>query len=165
MAEEAGLAFVTVHGRTRAQMFSGRADLDIIRRTKAAVAIPVLGNGDVIDAPSYQRMLDETGVDAVLIGRGCIGNPWIFAEIEAWRRGDPWQAPGVEDRVQLLLEHMAAKIVEHGVPGGLLAFRGQMSCYLKGLASGAALRRSLFATKDPDEVRRILAGYLRDQAA
>ncbi len=160
MAEDAGLAFVTVHGRTRAQLFSGRADLGLIRRTKEAVSIPVVGNGDVVDAASYQRMLDETGVDAVLIGRGCMGNPWVFAEIEAWRRGDPWRAPDLRERTDMMLAHMDAKVAEQGLHRGVAAFRRQMSMYLKGLPGASALRRELFATQSPEAVRGIVARFV-----
>jgi nifR3 family TIM-barrel protein len=165
MAESLGLAFVAVHGRTRNQLYRGRADLDTIRRTKSAVSIPVVGNGDVVDGDSYQRMIDETGVDAVIIGRGCIGNPWIFAEIEARRRGEPWQSPGPEERFALVIDHLAAKIDERGRRRGVLEFRRQMSMYLKGLPGIASLRRRLFALDDPREVKEHLQRYLRDLAA
>jgi tRNA-dihydrouridine synthase B len=117
MAEAAGVVWVAVHGRTRAQLYTGRADLDIIRRAREAVAIPVIGNGDVVDGPSWQRMVDTTGVDTVVIGRGAIGNPWIFGEIEAWRAGQPGRGPTLEDRVDLLLAHMEDKVAEQGACG------------------------------------------------
>ena len=165
MAEDAGLAFVTVHGRTRTQMFSGSADLEIIRRTREAVSIPLIGNGDVVDADSYQRMVDATGVDTVLVGRGCIGNPWIFAEIEARRQGRPWAPPTLAERIELLIEHMDAKVAEFGVHGGVVAFRKQMSWYIKGLPGAGALRRDLFAVQGPAQVREILLRYAQDCAA
>jgi tRNA-dihydrouridine synthase B len=165
MAEKAGLAFVTVHGRTRTQMFSGRADLAIIRETREAVDMPVIGNGDVVDASSYQYMIDTTGVDTVLIGRGCIGNPWIFAEIEARRTGNAWTPPTLVERMNLLLRHMDAKVAEFGTHGGVVAFRKQMGYYIKGQTGASALRRALFATEDPERVREILNRYTADCAA
>jgi tRNA-dihydrouridine synthase B len=165
MAEAAGVVWVAVHGRTRAQLYTGRADLDIIRRTREAVAIPVIGNGDVVDGPSWQRMVDATGVDTVVVGRGAIGNPWIFGEIEAWRAGRPWQGPTLEDRIDLLLLHMEDKVAEQGPWRGIVAFRKQMSMYLRGLPNVAELRRELFALDEPAAVRALLEGYRGRSAA
>jgi nifR3 family TIM-barrel protein len=161
MAEAAGVAWVAVHGRTRAQAYKGPADLGIIRRVKESVSIPVIGNGDVVDAASYQRMIDTTGVDAVVIGRGSIGNPWIFEEIAAHRAGRPWSPPTLEERVELLMEHMMAKVDEQGVWRGVVAFRTQMAQYLRGLPGVAALRKELFGLDDPADVRARLLAYCR----
>lgn len=87
--ERAGASAITVHARTRAQGYSGKADLDVIKAVKEAVSIPVIGNGDIVDGPSAKRMLDYTGCDAVMIGRAALGNPWIFKEIDAYLNGDP----------------------------------------------------------------------------
>jgi len=164
MAEAAGVAWVAVHGRTRAQLYTGKADLGVIRRAREAVAIPVLGNGDVVDGPSWQRMVDATGVDTVVIGRGAIGNPWIFGEIEAWRTGRPWRGPTLDDRIDLLIAHMEDKVAEQGAWKGIVAFRKQMSLYLRGLPGAAELRRTLFALEEPAAVRALLEEY-RGRAA
>ncbi len=165
MAEAAGVAWVAIHGRTRAQLYTGKADLDIIRRVKEAVKIPVIGNGDVVDAASYQRMLDETGVDSVVVGRGAIGNPWIFAEIEAHRAGLPWTPPNIEERVALLIEHLRVRVDEMGEFKGVVSFRTQMSQYLKGQPGVSALRRQLFALTDPERIFALLREYSRGLAA
>lgn len=165
MAEAAGAAWVAVHGRTRAQLYRGKADLAVIRAVREAVSIPVIGNGDVVDAASYQRMLDETGVDTVVIGRGAIGNPWIFAEIEAHRRGGAWTPPGTGARIDLLVEHMRVRVAELGAHRGVVAFRKQMSHYLKGMPGVGALRSRLFALTDPDDVEMMLRAYRRGLAA
>jgi tRNA-dihydrouridine synthase B len=164
IAESAGAAWVTVHGRTRAQLYRGKADLDIIRRTREAVSIPVIGNGDVTDAASYQRMLDETGVDSVLVGRGCIGNPWIFAEIEAHRRGESWGPPTPQERAEVIFEHMDAKVAERGERHGVVSFRMQMSHYLKGLPGVTALRKDLFLTDEPDRAKDLILAFIRNLA-
>ncbi len=165
MCEEAGAAWVVVHGRTRAQLYSGKADLDIIRQVKEAVSIPVIGNGDVVDAASYQRMLDETGVDAVFIGRGAIGNPWVFAEIEAHRAGEPWTPPSLTERVELLIEHLRTRVDELGEYKGVVSFRTQMSQYLKGLPGVSVLRKQLFALTGPEQIEALLREFSRGRAA
>jgi len=160
MAERAGLAFVTVHGRSRKQFFTGRADLDIIRETRQAVSIPVVGNGDVVDAESYARMIDRTGVPTVLIGRGCIGNPWIFREIEAFRRGRPWSAPGPAERIGLVIEHLADKVDLFGERRAVVEFRKQVSHYLKGLPGASELRSRLFLEDGFDAVEGLLREWM-----
>jgi tRNA-dihydrouridine synthase B len=165
MAEAAGATWVAVHGRTRSQFYTGKADLDIIRRVKEAVTIPVIGNGDVVDATSYQRMLDETGVDAVVIGRGCIGNPWIFAEIDAHRAGESWTPPSLSDRVELLIDHLHTRVEQMGEFKGVVSFRTQMNHYLKGQPGVAALRKRLFALTGPDQVEALLREFSRGRAA
>ncbi|MCP4547786.1 MAG: tRNA dihydrouridine synthase DusB [bacterium] len=155
VAEAAGAAWLTVHGRTRAQLYAGKADLQVIRRVRESVSVPVIGNGDVVDAASYERMLNLTGVDMVLVGRGVIGNPWIFAEIEAARGGVPWRAPTSAERVEQMIDHLDDRIEEMGEHRGVVGFRFQMSQYLKGMPGVSALRRELFAIDDPVDVRRL----------
>lgn len=162
IGESAGLAFVTVHGRVRTQFYTGEASLEVIRDCKAAVGIPVVGNGDVTDAAGYRRMMEVTGVDAVLVGRGCIGNPWIFREIEAFRRDEAWSPPAAGQRLDMVLEHMGAKVVEHGEGRGVIEFRKQFAYYLKGLPGAAALRRQIFTVETLGEVREILESYRKE---
>jgi len=104
--EAAGAAAIAVHGRTRDQFYSGEADLGIIRAVKQAVSVPVIGNGDVIDLPSYLNMYRETGCDLVMIGRGSYGNPFLFREIAAHERGEPYTPPTVEEKMRTMLEHI-----------------------------------------------------------
>ncbi len=163
MAERAGLAFVTVHGRSRSQFFTGKADLGIIRETREAVTIPVVGNGDVTDAASYARMIEETGVDTVLVGRGCIGNPWVFREIEAFRRGEDWREPELGERIGLVIEHLAVKVEMFGERHAVLEFRKQVSQYLKGLPGATELRQRLFMEESFEAVASILREWLAGQ--
>lgn len=161
LAEAAGLALVAVHGRTRRQGFTGRADPGIIRETREAVAIPVIANGDVTDAASYRRLMAETGAAMVLVGRAATGNPWVFAEIEAARRGEPWRPPTLAERVDLLLANLAERIRDHGERRGVVSFRKQMGATIRGLPGAAALRRTLFALETRAAVEETLREYVR----
>lgn len=104
--EAAGAAAIAVHGRTRDQFYSGEADLSVIRAVKEAVGVPVIGNGDVTDLPSYLNMYRETGCDLVMIGRGSYGNPFLFREIAAHEKGETYTPPTVEEKMRTMLEHI-----------------------------------------------------------
>jgi nifR3 family TIM-barrel protein len=138
----AGAAMVTIHGRTRAQGYSGEVDLETIRQVRAAVppAIPVCGNGDVVDVASFERMRRETGCDAVMIGRGAIGNPWLFAAIRAHLRGEPAPPPpDRRERLRVFMQHLAL-CREHD-PGNVVWEARKLVCrYAKGLPGAARLR-------------------------
>jgi tRNA-dihydrouridine synthase len=133
---------VTVHGRTRAQGYSGAVDLETIRQVRAATPpeIPVCGNGDVIDVASFERMRQETGCDAVMIGRGAIGNPWVFAAIRAHLRGDPPPPPpDRREKLRVLMQHLAL-CREHD-PGNVVWEARKLVCrYAKGEPGAARLR-------------------------
>jgi len=140
MCEAAGAAAITVHGRTRMQQYSGRADWDIIRQVKQAVSIPVLGNGDVCDGTDARRMLMETGCDGVMVARGAQGNPWVFAEIRACLRGDAYQMPSQEQRIEGALQHMDMLVAHKGERIAIREMRGHIACYVKGMRDAARLR-------------------------
>jgi tRNA-dihydrouridine synthase B len=138
----AGAALVTVHGRTRAQGYSGVVDLELIRAVRDALPpeIPVCGNGDVVDVASFRRMVAETGCDAVMVGRGAIGNPWIFAALRADLRGEaPPPPPDRRERLRVLLRHLA--LCREHTPDNLVWEARKLICrYAKGQAGAARLR-------------------------
>ena len=142
--ERAGASAITVHARTRAQGYSGKADLDVIKAVKEAVSIPVIGNGDIVDGPSAKRMLDYTGCDAVMIGIAALGNPWIFKEIDAYLNGDPEVIrPTVDEIKTLMLEHLYDLVKLKGEKLGVLEMRSHGPWYLKGIDNATSLRKEL----------------------
>lgn len=153
IAEQNGAAAVTLHARTRAQMYAPRADWSWIAKVKRAVSIPVLGNGDVASASDALRMYDETGCDLVMIGRGALGCPWLFAQVAAARKGLPVPPdPAPELRMQILRRHIVLLVENKGERTGMREARGHLAHYTRGLRGGAALRRTACALSRLDEL-------------
>lgn len=141
IAEENGASAVTVHGRTREQFYSGTADLDIIKEVKAAVSIPVIGNGDIFDEESAKRMLDHTGCDGIMIGRGAQGNPWIFERVIHYlETGKKLSPPTIHQRADMMERHLKLLVELKGSYRGIQEARKHMSWYIKGAKGGARLR-------------------------
>jgi len=159
---EAGAAMITVHGRTRTQGFGGMCDLEIIRRVRDAVPseIPVVGNGDVACPTSYRRMREETGCDAVMIGRGAWGNPWLFSRIRALEAGlaDPGP-PALEDRQQVFHRHV--ELIAELKAGPRLIHEVRKACvwYTKGLHACNALRQRVWKIDASEEAIREVDGF------
>lgn len=138
--EDAGAAAVTVHGRTREQYYAGIVQRDVIRQVKEALTIPVIGNGDVTDARSAAEMFEQTGCDAVMIGRGAIGNPWIFRDLIAAEQGTEAEKITFDDKADMLLEQARLSISEHGEKTGICRLRGTAGWYFKGMRHAARIR-------------------------
>jgi len=139
MAEQSGAAAVTIHGRTRMQMYSGQADWDMIRQIKERLSIPVLGNGDIFCAQDVLRMKEQTNCDGVMVARGAQGNPWIFLEIQCALQGKPYEPPTASERLSMALTHARMQEQFKG-PHGIIEMRKHISWYLKGLPKAATLR-------------------------
>jgi nifR3 family TIM-barrel protein len=159
---EAGAAMITVHGRTRAQGFSGKSDRLIIRKVREALPshIPVVGNGDIVTVDDYFRMREETGCDAVMIGRGAMGNPWLFRSISERLAGRPDPGPpDVAERARVFHRHMDY-MTGHTPPKKLVhELRKAVAWYTKGLRNSAEVRDRAFNVLDPAQVRDIASGY------
>lgn len=139
--EEAGAAAVAVHGRTREQFYSGKADWTQIAAVKNAVSIPVIGNGDVTDGDSAMAMMKETGCDFVMIGRGALGNPWIFREVLAAWKGEPKpDLPNLDEKKEMMLRHFHDMMELKGEYAAVREMRKFVGWYLKGIPGSAALR-------------------------
>ena len=163
VCEQAGAAGITVHGRTRAQLYSGRADWDIIREVKRSVSIPVTGNGDIFSGEDAAHMLRYTGCDAVMIGRGCFGDPWLFSRANAAINGQPEPAllPLAErmDTARKQIERLAE---QRGERSACLEARHQMPWYLHGVPYSGIYRQQLVHVESLDDIRRIVSAVQRD---
>ncbi len=157
VAEEAGASAVAVHGRTREQYYSGKADWDIIRQVKEAVSIPVIGNGDVTSARKAADMLKETGCDGVMIGRGAQGNPWIFSELNVYdKTGKIPPRPGNAEVKQMMLRHARLQLEYKGEYIGIREMRKHVAWYTKGIKNAAKLRAEINAVESYGQLKELL---------
>ena len=156
-AAAGGAAAVAVHARTREQFYSGRADRAVISAVKRAVNIPVIGNGDVTDGASALSMMEETGCDFVMIGRGALGNPWIFRELNAaWRGEELPPQPGLEDRKLMMLRHFNDVLDLKGEYAAVREMRKHVGWYLKGLPGSAAFRGKVNQITSAEKLREAI---------
>ena len=140
---KAGAAAVTLHARTRSQFYSGNADWQMIKAVKEAVKIPVIGNGDIKSATDVKRMLDETGCDAVMIGRAAEGNPWLFNEVKSFLCfGDIPSKPSIEEKFSMVLRHLSMLIANKGEIIAIKEMRRHVAAYIKGLPHAAEFRNT-----------------------
>ena len=155
--EEAGAAAVAVHGRTREQYYSGKADWDIIRQVKEAVSIPVIGNGDVTSPERAEELVCRTGCDGVMIARGAQGNPWIFSEMISFEEtGVVPPRPGKEELKEMMLRHARLQLEYKGEYSGIREMRKHVAWYTKGIPGAARLREKINAVESLGELENLL---------
>lgn len=162
ICEKAGASAITVHPRTRSQMYSGKADLDIIKKVKEAVSIPVIGNGDIVDIESAKQMLEYTKCDAIMIGRGVLGNPWLIKEIDTYlKTGKIIAKPSYEERIKMCYHHMnyLLKIKDEKV--ATLEMRSHIAWYIKGMPYHKEIKNLIFKAKTKEDIEEVLDNYLK----
>lgn len=159
LAEKAGVAAVAVHGRTRGQFYSGKADWEIIRAVKNAVKIPVVGNGDVFSGSDALALVKETGCDGIMVARGAQGNPWIFREIQAALRGEKAPNVSIPERFAMVRRHLRDLIAFKGEKVGVREMRHHGACYFTGLPRSAFYRNAINQAPDEKAFMDILDAY------
>ncbi len=161
--EAAGASAITVHARTRSQGYSGKADWNIIKQVKENVTIPVIGNGDIKSCYDAKRMLEETGCDAVMIGRGVIGNPWLIKEtINYLEKGIEPVKVSYEERINMILEHLDRLIKTKNERAALLEIRTHIGYYLKSIPNTGELKNKIFKTKSIDELKELIDAFKKE---
>lgn len=161
IAEASGISALAIHGRTREQYYSGKADWDIIAKIKESINIPVIGNGDVFEVEDAINMINKTNCDAIMIGRGAQGNPWIFKRINHYMKtGEILPEPTGEEKINTALKHLKLAIDEHGEYVAVREMRKHIAWYLKGLRASARLRDEINKIESYEEVVNKLRDYL-----
>ena len=163
IAEDCGISAIAIHGRTREQYYSGKADWDIIRQVKENVSIPVIGNGDVFEVEDAINMLNQTNCDAIMIGRGAQGNPWIFKRINHYMQtGEILPEPTLEEKIYTAMKHLKLAVEEHGEYVAVREMRKHIAWYLKGLRNSARVRDEINKIESYEEVVNKLESYMQD---
>jgi len=159
LAEAHGLSAVTVHGRTRAQGYTGKANWEVISLVKKNLTIPVFGNGDIFTPEDAKRMIEQTGCDGVAIGRGALGNPWLYAGISAVLAGHTPKQPSFEEKKRIALEHIRLEVLYEGKKMGVLQSRKIATWYFKGCPNVAQLRNKTNRAASLEEMSRLIEDF------
>ncbi|MCL2036739.1 MAG: tRNA dihydrouridine synthase DusB [Oscillospiraceae bacterium] len=162
LAEEAGASAITVHGRTRVQMYSGKADQDIIAQVKQTVKIPVIANGDVDSAESCMEMYRKTGCDLVMLARASFGKPWIFREIENGMQGIPFEPPTLPQKLDIMREHIRLATKLKGERIAMRESRKLAAWYIKGIRNAAMFRNACMGLETLNDLERLI-GFIKEQ--
>ena len=159
IAEEVGISAITIHGRTRSEFYTGKADWDIIKEVKDSVKIPVIGNGDIVDEETAYQMFEKTGVDGIMIGRGSFGNPWIFRNIKHFLiTGEKLPSPTNSERLNIIKEHIDLAVEEKGEIA-IKELRKHIAWYTKNLKNSSEFRNSINMIETKEQLIKILNEY------
>ena len=162
IAEKNGISAITIHGRTRDEFYSGKADLDIIKKVKDSVNIPVIGNGDIIDEESAKYMFEYTGVDGIMIGRGTMGNPWIFEQIQHYlETGKKLHSPTNQEKYEILKEHIELDIRYKGEAVALNEMRKHIAWYTKNMPNSSTFRNYINKIETKEELISTIKNFFK----
>ena len=159
IAQQSGVAAITIHGRTREEFYTGKADWQIIKHVKQTVSIPVIGNGDIITPEHARQMLEQTGCDGIMIGRASIGNPWIFREVQEYLQGKEITKVTDNEKLQMIIGHIEGQVAYLGENTGIKEMRKHLSYYLKNLPNAASIRQRVNQIETKNELVGCLTEY------
>ena len=164
MAEKAGVSAITIHGRTRTEMYSGKVDLDIIKKVKESVKIPVIGNGDIVDEESALKMFEYTGVDGIMIGRGTFGNPWIFERIKYYlETGEKLPLVTNEEKLRVIKEQIQLELDNKPEVTAIREMRKHIAWYTKNMPNSSEFRCEINKIEDKEQLMKIVEDYFLGQ--
>jgi nifR3 family TIM-barrel protein len=160
MSEAAGASFITVHGRTREQMYSGNADYDLIKELNNKIKIPVVGNGDVFNPESASRILKETGCDGIMIARGALGNPFIFTQVKQYLEKGEYEEFTIKQRLMTAMEQVKAMYLQKEERIAIPEARKHLAWYLKGMSNSAKYKNQIFSANTYSEIENIILNFI-----